>query len=116
VLQLRLANRVRQRLRPQEPTDISFVVDDRHVPAGFLRADVTVKDRRHVVFATDQQLTLLSKAKTWYVDGTFKVVGAPFKQLFSIHAYVSADNTCKQVPLVFAFMSGRKTKDYKKVI
>jgi len=53
-----------------------------------------------VVIVTDQQLMLLSKAKTWYVDGTFKVVGPPFKQLFSIHAYVSADNTCQQVPLV----------------
>jgi len=110
-----MANRVRRRLRPDEPTDINFEIDDRHMPDGFLRADVCVKDRRHLVFATDQQVTLLSRAKTWYVDATFRVVDRPFTQLFSIHSYVKSGLSCKQVPLAFVLMSGKSTKDYSKV-
>ena len=64
-----MANRVRGKQRPEEPTDLEFTVDDLHVPESFLRADVRVKDRRHLVFANDQQVALLSKAKTWYVRG-----------------------------------------------
>ena len=75
-----------------------------------------MNQRRHLIFATQQQLDLLACAKTWYMDATFKVVRPPFTQLFSIHAFVRHDNSLKQVPLVFAVMSGRKRRDYKKVL
>ena len=58
-------------------------------------------------------LELLSKAKRWYIDGTFKVVKQPFTQLVSIHAFVKQDGNTKQVPLVFALMSG-KSKDWSR--
>ncbi|KAH3887790.1 hypothetical protein DPMN_011812 [Dreissena polymorpha] len=79
------------------------------------RGTVTVKDRRHVILATDTQLELLSKAKTWYLDGTFKVVKAPITQLFSIHAFVKYEDVVKQLPMCFVLMTGRKRRDYKKV-
>jgi len=103
-------------MRPPEPTDLSFILDDTHIPTEFLVADITGSTYRHLVFATPEQLSFLSRAKTWYIDGTFHVVGKPFYQLFSIHAYVKSDDNVKQIPLAFAVMSGKKRKDYRKVI
>ena len=75
-----------------------------------------MRDRRHLVFATDEQLLILSRAKTWYVDGTFKLCKAPFTQLLTINAFVRSEEHAKQIPLVFVLMSGKKKKDYRAVM
>jgi len=86
--QIRVANRCRQRLRPSPPADLQFRLEEDKLPSGFLRADISVGDRRHLVFATDAQLRLLARARRWYVDGTFYVVREPFTQLLTVHAFV----------------------------
>ena len=55
-------------------------------------------------------------AKNWYVDGTFKLCKAPFTQLLTVNAFVRSEDHAKQVPLVFALMSGKMKKDHKAVI
>ena len=74
----RAANWHRQKKRPAEPLDLDFEINGDHLPAGFLQSDLKVDGRRHLVFATKNMLSLLKRSKTWYVDGTFKVVKAPF--------------------------------------
>jgi len=43
---------------------------------------------------------LLSKAKRWCVDGTFKLCRPPFTQLFTINAFVRQDDHAKLSPAV----------------
>lgn len=111
----RAANRLRQKLRPQDPKDLQFELEEECIPGGFLQSDVRVKEQRHLIFAKNEQLRILCQVKSWYVDGTFKLVCYPFKQLLTINAFVRSGDHAKQVPLVYVLMSGRKTKDYKKV-
>ena len=97
----RTSNRFPQRLRPKDPTDLAFELEHDHLPAGFFRADVQVHGRRHLMFATEQQLQYLARAKNWYVDGTFKLCRPPFTQLLTVNAFVKQDDHAKQVPLLF---------------
>ena len=110
------ANRHRIRMRPAEPLDLEFELAEDYIPAEFYQGDVRVRDRRHLVFASEKQLSLLAKAKTWYIDATFNVVKKPFTQLFSIHCFLKKNGQMKQVPLAFALMSGKRKEDYRKVI
>ena len=59
----RAANRHRQRLRPKDPTELQFDLDAENIPDGFLRGNVRLRDRRHLMFATEQQLQYLARAK-----------------------------------------------------
>ena len=88
----RAANRCRQSKRPQDPVDLDLTMDESSIPGEFLRADIETRGKRHLIFATEEQLTLLRKAKRWYVDETF----------------VCQDDHAKQVPLLFELMSSKR--------
>ena len=49
------------------PRNLDFVIDEQHIPQDFLHADITIGTKRHLVFATERMLDLLSKAKRWNI-------------------------------------------------
>ncbi|OAF71890.1 hypothetical protein A3Q56_00328 [Intoshia linei] len=98
-----------------ELTDSYFELNLDHVPNNFLKKDFMVEENRHIIFATDQMLQLMTNAKTWYMDGIFKIVKKPFSQLFNIHVFIKERDHTKQVPVLFVLMTSRSKKDYKKL-
>ena len=56
---------------------------------------------------------MLQKAKTWYVDPTFKMIK---NQLFTIHTLVKNNESMIQFPLVFCFMTSRRYRDYAAIL
>ena len=80
----RCANRKRAALRPPNLLDLFFKMDNEFIPSDVLKFDIRVGIKRHLVFATKEQLNMLQRAPLrWYVDGTFKVVKDPFYRLTS---------------------------------
>ena len=85
----------------------------------FYRADVMVEDSdgknkaRHFIFATDDQLAILQRSKTWFVDGTFHVVKDPIAQLWTINVFLRKEEEMVQTPVLAVFMSQRRELDYQ---
>ena len=84
--------------------------------SDFYRADVKVRGKRHFIFFTNDQLTVMRTVTHFKLDGTFKIVLHPLYQLFSIHGYGNtADQERQNIPLCFIAMSGKRAADYAAV-
>ena len=69
----RIGNRYSQGTRPSHPTKPDFDIEYEHIPESFTAVDVSVGERKHILLYTGAQIKLLSRARRWFVDGTFKV-------------------------------------------
>ena len=64
--------------------DLNFSLKEDIIPPGFYQAEVKVKKRCHLIFATEQQLSQLAATKTWYIDRNDKIVKDPFTNLYQL--------------------------------
>ncbi|KAK2155915.1 hypothetical protein LSH36_227g01034 [Paralvinella palmiformis] len=94
---VRAANRLRQNPRPQDSIDLDFNLSEDVLPVDFFRKGITSGNDCYLLFASQIQLNQLATAKTWYLDGTFKIVRQPFTQLITAHAFLKHDGNTKQL-------------------
>jgi hypothetical protein len=117
-------NKFRRTLLPKEPKTCHFHYDNTF-RQGFKIAKVQV-DGSNVayVFSTRLQLEYLARSRTWYADGTFKIVSRPFYQLWTVCAHVRRSGAAADLQremkvhtgLVYAIMSGKGKSLYREVI
>ncbi|CAF4422128.1 unnamed protein product [Rotaria magnacalcarata] len=76
----------------------------------FLLIDVCLKrsKNRVLVFASDQQLELLFESDTIFMDGTFNISPAQFKQVYLIHAHKFGQG----LPVAFCLLPNKRGKTY----
>ena len=65
----RAANLARQSSRPEDPVDLESEINTDYIPEIFLRGDVKVDERRHLIFATNHVFNVQCRAKICYLDG-----------------------------------------------
>ena len=84
--------------------------------SDFFQDEVHVGNDRHLIFATPEMLANLKNAKTWYGDGTFKIVQSlPFSQLYSVCFFAKKGNAVKQFPGCLLLMTRKRKIDYEAV-
>ena len=109
-----LARAVNHSRKKQCPIDHRNL-DSTSIGVQFLKGDIWVDHKRHIILASAYQ-RLLTTSVHWFGDGTFKLVKAPFTQLWSIHAFVKHGIIVKQVPLMFCLMSSQRKIHYDGVL
>ena len=107
------ANRHRQKVRPAEPTDLVFEIDEQFVPEAFYRGSViAVGDKKHLLFASDSMLHILSKAKCGISMARSSSLSIhSLNYLVFMHAFVGQGEDSKQVR-GFCLMFGKRKNDY----
>ena len=91
---------------------LDFELNYSLIPDGFIKGDIRVNFKRHIILMTAAMLSLMGNIKTWYIDGTFKIIKKPFKQLFGIHRFIKHGDCIKQIPVAYIMMSGKAKKYY----
>lgn len=85
-----------------------FFVDD-------IRVGPPSDIRRHFLFQTPKQRALMRKCKELRIDGTFKIVPKPHKQLVTVHGTIHTPGHKRSIPLFYILMDGKRQIDYEAV-
>ena len=112
----RKTNRLLNKGIPANPNDLEFILEEDFIPEEFLRKEIKEPGRRHLILSLPEMIDRARKAKRIAGDGTFHVVSFPAKQLLILSCFVKKGKCMKQVPVLFAIMSGKETTNYISVL
>ncbi|CAF4091569.1 unnamed protein product, partial [Rotaria sordida] len=107
-------SKARRKNTPVIPSSVMFDIPElyQQTLAGkqFLPIDVFLKrgKDRILVFSSDQQLKILFESDTIFMDGTFDIVPAHFKQVYLIHAHKFGQG----LPVTFCLLPNKRGKTY----
>ncbi len=76
-------------------------------------------DPKVIVSATQKNIESMCHNSIWFVDGTFRIAPNIFAQIFTIiglRKHTGHSEEVVAVPLLYAFLSGKKTELYKEVL
>ncbi|CAF3191718.1 unnamed protein product [Rotaria socialis] len=99
---------------PVIPSNFMFEIPDLYqstlTEKRFLLIDIFLKrgQDRILIFASDQQLKLLYESSTIFMDGTFDIAPAPFKQVYLIHG----EKFGQGLPVAFCLLSNKRGRTY----
>lgn len=112
----RYANRYKGDYFGKNPTSKEFDLSAYDIPKSFKCKDFSSENNRTIIFYTKRQKQYIEKCKLLFLDGTFKIIAPPFKQLYSIHGFIKTANSYKNIPLMFVFMTNKDNISYKNVL
>ncbi len=69
------------------------------------------KDSGTLIFASDQDLNVLSQSPIWFADGTFKMCPKEFAQLYCLHVEYLGE----PMPIMYCFLTGKTEPIYREV-
>lgn len=96
----------------------SRVAEDEDEDEDVQRDEETAADRT-LVFGTRQNLEVLCRSSTWFIDGTFKVTPTLFTQLFTILGVRKRETQGGEgvpLPCIYALMTSKRQDEYSKVL
>lgn len=74
------------------------------------------KNSRFLIFATKENLRMLFRSNTWFIDGKFKTAPTIFYQLFEILGSVTQEDKTLTLPFVYALLENKEQVSYKKIV
>ncbi|XP_063378931.1 uncharacterized protein LOC134665838 [Cydia fagiglandana] len=90
--------------------------EDVAIPVHLSENFVCVHDCDIIIFITDECKQWMAGLKTFFIDGTFKIVPEPFIQLYTIHGDLGSDENCtKVVPCVYALLPNKRQTTYERM-
>lgn len=116
----RYIRRHKQGTLPKEPTSLrNLEIVDEWTTTGFtdnepflIHDSSASASSRLIVFATEQGLRQLSRARSWYMDGTFATAPKLFQQLYIIRVPIGQS----AVTCVYAFMTDKSQSMYEQML
>lgn len=86
------------------------------LPENLSENFLCAQDDDILIFVTNECKQWIAAIKTFFADGTFKVVPSPFKQLYTVHGDIgSDDDRTRVIPCIYALLPNKQQQTYERL-